>query len=152
MTVFADNLRRLIKKAGLKNIQFAKMVGKTPNTVSRWLSGKNTPRGKILAKIASVLNCSEADLFGSPDQTDHRGAFRLPEQSTLQIEYNTQAVVRVYNNKDMVFESDEADLDLPTSTVVIRLPADLCKYVVKILVAGIKIDQEPSLIQSSKPS
>lgn len=49
--------------AGLSQAELAKEVGVTDAAVCQWESGKNSPRAKLLPKIATVLNCSIDELL-----------------------------------------------------------------------------------------
>ncbi len=52
---FAVNFKNLLKSNGYSHDRFAKIIGTTQQTVSRWASGENTPDIETIAKIAIIL-------------------------------------------------------------------------------------------------
>lgn len=67
---FRENLRNLIDGAGLDDKAFAKEIGVSPATLSRWLSGTNEPSFEDLDAIANYFEKSAHELFFDP--TDKR--------------------------------------------------------------------------------
>ena len=59
-----ENLIFYRKKRGLKQKEFAEVIGAKKSTVSTWESCKNAPSIEVLYKICKVLNISISDLFG----------------------------------------------------------------------------------------
>lgn len=56
------NLEEWLAHRGLKKSQFAKLVGVTPVTVSRWISGERHPQGYLVGNICHVLDCSWSEI------------------------------------------------------------------------------------------
>jgi hypothetical protein len=61
------NLSRAIKASGMKNKEFAERVGKTPQTVSGWISGKAYWRNADIVESSAILGCSILYLLGLTD-------------------------------------------------------------------------------------
>ena len=53
----ADKIASVLKKRGMTNKEFAKLVGKTEAEVSRWLGGTHNFTLKTIARISSALGC-----------------------------------------------------------------------------------------------
>jgi transcriptional regulator with XRE-family HTH domain len=56
---FAERLRELRKASGMTQIEFAKRIGISLNTVSYWENARTQPMPEKMAKIASELGTSE---------------------------------------------------------------------------------------------
>lgn len=56
------NLEEWLAHRGLKKSQFAKLVGVSPVTVSRWISGESWPMGHHVGNICHVLDCSWSEI------------------------------------------------------------------------------------------
>jgi len=63
-----NRIATMRQRAKLTQAQLAKSLGVTVVTVSRWENSARFPRTKTLAKIASVLGCSIADLFDNSQE------------------------------------------------------------------------------------
>jgi transcriptional regulator with XRE-family HTH domain len=60
------NARRLIDELGLKDQEFARRVGVTPQVVSRWLNRKANPGLDVVDRIAEALGVSVEELARDP--------------------------------------------------------------------------------------
>ena len=60
--IFKTELPKYMKKAGMKQIDLAKALGKSKSTVHCWLSGKAFPEIDTIQAIADVLGCKTDDL------------------------------------------------------------------------------------------
>lgn len=67
-----DRLRRARKRAKLTNAQIGAAVGKTPVTVSRWMTDVSTPSADDLGRVAATLGVSVAWLKGEPESEPAR--------------------------------------------------------------------------------
>ena len=61
--VFKKNLRRLLEQNNLNQAEFAKKIGVTEATVSRYVNGNRIPSTKIIGKIMKTLDCTYDELF-----------------------------------------------------------------------------------------
>ncbi len=59
MTRMSATLDDAIKTLGIKKLDLAEAVGVRPETVSRWLAGKNDPWGAHAGRVLSFLNRPE---------------------------------------------------------------------------------------------
>ena len=59
----ADNLRMELKYSGMKQVEIAREVGVSPNTISRIAHGKMLPPLEILSKLCNVIGCSADDIL-----------------------------------------------------------------------------------------
>ncbi len=62
---FGPRLYQFMKRKSLTTSELANLVGVSQSTVSLWISGKRTPRGKYLTKIAESLGIDELNLYFS---------------------------------------------------------------------------------------
>lgn len=62
---FHQNLKKLRKQAGLKQIDLAQALNVSQQAIAKWESGRSEPNISTLADIASVLNCTIIDLLPS---------------------------------------------------------------------------------------
>lgn len=58
-----DRLKELINDAGLSQRELAEKTHTTPCAISRYISGKRTPRLNELCKICEVLQCNVSDMI-----------------------------------------------------------------------------------------
>ncbi|HFU4449782.1 TPA: helix-turn-helix domain-containing protein [Streptococcus suis] len=56
------NLEEWIAHRRMKKAHFARLVGVSPVTVSRWISGDRTPAGYLIAQICDVLECHPSEI------------------------------------------------------------------------------------------
>lgn len=59
MTRMSTPLDETVKRLGIKKLDLAEAVGVRPETVSRWLAGKNDPWGAHAGRVLSFLNRPE---------------------------------------------------------------------------------------------
>jgi len=81
MTVFHDNLRRLMEERGFKAAQLSKAAGKSATLVRDLLERTSNPKHDTLVALASVLGCSVNDLVGDEPSTQHSA--RPPAPSAI---------------------------------------------------------------------
>lgn len=62
---FGPRLYQFMKRKNITVSELANLVGVSQSTVSLWISGKRTPRGKYLTKIAESLGIDELSLYFS---------------------------------------------------------------------------------------
>ncbi|MBY4963171.1 helix-turn-helix transcriptional regulator [Streptococcus suis] len=56
------NLEEWIAHRRMKKTHFARLVGVSPVTVSRWISGERSPAGYLIAQICDVLDCHPSEI------------------------------------------------------------------------------------------
>ena len=61
---FSENLKQLIKKNNIKNIDLANQLGMSKSAISNYISGTSVPTMKTVAKIASFFDVSYNELIG----------------------------------------------------------------------------------------
>jgi transcriptional regulator with XRE-family HTH domain len=82
---FGDNLKRLMKDAGINGVRLAKLVEVTPPVVSGWRGNRNgLPEAPTLLKLAKALRCSIDDLLDGVDPA--YDAIRLRAATLRQLE------------------------------------------------------------------
>jgi len=105
MTVLSENLRKYIKQAKINNQQLASKLGKPPNTVSRWTTGRFAPRRSELPAIAKALNVPELALVGKTPvaaQSSNKITFSVPAQSYIEI---TGDKLKVISDDEVIFQA-----------------------------------------------
>ena len=65
---FEKNLIYLRNKAKITQVDLAKKIGVSPQTVWRWEHGEREPSIEIIKKLCKVLNCTEVELLGSSEE------------------------------------------------------------------------------------
>lgn len=58
-------IRKCRKKQGITQTELAKRIGVAPSTVTQWETGARNPSVNQVPLLASALECSLDDLFGS---------------------------------------------------------------------------------------
>ncbi len=58
------NIVRYIKNSGFEQKEIATSIGVSPQAVSTWMSGKNTPDIETLVRLCVFLKVPLADMFG----------------------------------------------------------------------------------------
>lgn len=66
MTTTSEVLAGVLRERDISQTQLAKAIGVTPQAVQQWCSGKTTPRGMSLAKLADYLKLSPAVIQYGP--------------------------------------------------------------------------------------
>lgn len=57
------NIKLKMKEKGFTQTSFSQALGVTPQTVSKWLSRKSSPKANQLIKVATLLNCKIESLI-----------------------------------------------------------------------------------------
>lgn len=57
------NLKNILKRKGLKNVELAQMIEVGKQQITNYCSGLQTPPLSTLEKIATALNCEMAELL-----------------------------------------------------------------------------------------
>lgn len=65
-------LKELMEERGLMGYQVAEALNVTPAAVSKWVSGKITPRPSKLPELADLLGCTIDELYGRTGPPDRR--------------------------------------------------------------------------------
>lgn len=61
--IFKRVLPKYMDRAGMRQIDLAKALGKSKSTVHCWIKGKSFPEIDTIQKIADVLGCETDDLL-----------------------------------------------------------------------------------------
>ncbi len=64
----ADNISNILERKKLSQKQFAQMIEKKEQEISRWLNGSHNFTIKTLAKISAVLDVEIQDIICKPKQ------------------------------------------------------------------------------------
>ena len=79
---FADGLSKLLRENDISQAEFARKIGFTATSVSRWLNAKELPSANTLDKIATLFNIHPSFLFAPPGHSIDYG----PAKITLDLE------------------------------------------------------------------
>ena len=71
MSAFGSNLRQKRKERGLKQAEFADMIGYSPKAVSKWERGTGMPTASLLPAIAAVLKTDIDSLMRVRQETGY---------------------------------------------------------------------------------
>lgn len=80
--VFARNLRTVMAKLGVDQLEMARALKKTPSTVSDWCTGKKYPRVDNMQQIADFLGVSMNNLTNS-NVFVHNNVVPVPEMRQI---------------------------------------------------------------------
>lgn len=61
--IFKRELPKYMERAGMKQIDLARAIGKSKSTVHCWITGKAFPEIDTIQKIADALGCATDDLL-----------------------------------------------------------------------------------------
>ena len=64
MSKLSDNIKNLRLLNGLSQKQLAKMIDRSPNTISNWESGTVTPDADVLEDLCQIFKVNPNQLFG----------------------------------------------------------------------------------------
>lgn len=70
-----ERMARLMKAKNLSQKEFAKAIGSTEASVSRYLNNAREPGPKVLVKIADVLEVTVDEILGKDDESDFSAEF-----------------------------------------------------------------------------
>lgn len=65
---FTNRFKELMDRSDSSQTDLSKIVGFTPQTVSKWYNGKTEPDSKTIKKIANYFNVSTDYLLGNDQQ------------------------------------------------------------------------------------
>ena len=66
----SENIRKY--RGSMEQTELAEKLGVTTTTVSRWENGKNIPNGKMLKKLANVLNTNISNLTNEENEANFK--------------------------------------------------------------------------------
>lgn len=76
---FSRNLKRLLYERQLLQVDVAKRLGITKQTVSMWCAGQSMPRGETMTQLLQVLGVSLDELTGASQTAPAKGSvLRVP--------------------------------------------------------------------------
>ena len=58
-------IREMRKRAGMTQMELAKVLGVDRSSIAKWERGYNAPRTSMLPKVAAAMNCSVDELYNS---------------------------------------------------------------------------------------
>lgn len=98
----------LLKKSGLTQRELADKVGVTEVSLSRYISGDRTPKGPVIANIASALHTTSDYLLGTEEKSDFDSEYY---QIHRLIARNAQYMTRKQKTElvNALFESDDQE-------------------------------------------
>lgn len=64
MSKLSDNIKNLRLLNGFSQKQLAKMIDRSPNTISNWESGTVTPDADVLEDLCQIFKVNPNQLFG----------------------------------------------------------------------------------------
>lgn len=67
--MLSENIARLRKERGIKQVDFARMLHVTQGAVSQWENGRTRPDTAQLIAIAALFGVSVETLTGAPEKT-----------------------------------------------------------------------------------
>ena len=81
--VIGDRIHTEIIASGMSQREFAKRIGTTEVSISRYIKGTRTPKASVAAKMAEVFGCSANYLLGIEEkETDsERDFFNILSQN-----------------------------------------------------------------------
>ena len=123
-----ERLKALILEKGWNQSELARRAGMRPSNVSNYLRGSNVPNPTQLAKLATALDTTAAELLGAGDVLAHNGA------------PNSVCLTKV---------EDEGRLRLQVDQVV---PADLARQVIGLLLTRLMDDPIASVTDFEPPA
>ena len=108
MDTFAERLTTLRKRTGLKQDDFASIIGVSVDTVRRWEGGKQEPRLSELRLIAKTLETPIDKLIEGDTKN-------IPEQSKAKI-FKARAPKSTNNKRTIVIQQGNVRLEIPATT------------------------------------
>ena len=66
---FARNVRIQLQRRHMKQNELAERSGISPVTMNRYMKGHRVPKGDVISRFTSVLECSASDLI--PNDWDY---------------------------------------------------------------------------------
>lgn len=91
MSIFSNELDRLMKQSDMSNEALGELVGVNRTTVSRWRSGERSPKMAKLSEIANVFNVDARIFVGEMPKSDI---------STIYNQLDQKRQAKVYNFAD----------------------------------------------------
>ena len=88
--IFSYNLKRCMEFYCIQNVDLAKRLDVSVQTVSAWTNGHKIPRMKMLDKICTVLHCNRSELLdegGYVNMEGRKASEYYEEQSNAYLEY-----------------------------------------------------------------
>lgn len=67
---FSENLNKIMNERNISQTDLHNLTGIGKSSISQYLSGKNTPKGKTIDAIAEALECTVACLHGAEPLAD----------------------------------------------------------------------------------
>ncbi|QDK70154.1 helix-turn-helix domain-containing protein [Lactococcus protaetiae] len=99
MTIFAERLKQLRKSKALTQKEVAEQLGMTQQNYQKWESGKSSPSGETLDKLADYFQVSTDYLLGRTKEEVFRG--KLPKlQMAEEIDF-TERLKRLRKGRNL---------------------------------------------------
>lgn len=87
-SIFAGNLRRLLKENDKKAIDLVNYLGVSKAVVSEWMNGKKLPRMDKVDRMCVFFNCRRSDLIDVPKEKE-------PEVAAT--DSKTELIIKMFN-------------------------------------------------------
>lgn len=106
MSIFSNELDRLMKQSDMSNEALGELVGVNRTTVSRWRSGERSPKMAKLSEIANVFNVDARIFVGEMPKSDI---------TTIYNQLNEKRQAKVYNfaSEQLAEQKQKNVLDFP---------------------------------------
>ena len=98
---FSENLKQLIKKNNIKNIDLAEHLGVSKSAISNYISGVSVPKIKTIAKIASFFDVSYDTLIG---RSVEAASIRLNENGKPV--YTLPLFHKILSNTEIIYRNE----------------------------------------------
>lgn len=98
---FSENLKQLIKKNNIRNIDLASHLGMSKGAISNYIYGNSMPNMKTIAKIASFFDVSYDELIG---RNIDAASASLNEEGKLV--YTLPLFQKMLSNTEIIYRSE----------------------------------------------
>lgn len=110
-----SNIARIRKAAGLNQSALAERLGTTQATVSRWESGRRMMNTRVVAALASALDCAPGDIMAAPmtleEMTRRRDGWRQRCEGALGVIRSLKAQNRALTGQLVAAEVNHTACD-----------------------------------------
>lgn len=104
MTDISDRIASRMRELNIKQVDLIDKYGFSKGTVSKWVSGVNTPNGINLTKLASILKVSESWIVSGTESPlypmDEKGQFKMANIEFRKPD-NTKPLVKIPVYRDV---------------------------------------------------
>jgi len=101
--MFGDNLKRYMRASNMMQIELAKAIGTSQNSVCSWVNNMVQPRQYMVERICKVLDCHPEDLY-----EDNPVPAELNQLVTICEEMKPESIKKVIDYAKLVRNSENA--------------------------------------------